>query len=58
MARLIGLTVLLMSVAGYALAGQAVSPEIDASAGVAAVALISGGILVLRTRRRKKSQRE
>jgi hypothetical protein len=58
MARLIGLTVLLMSVAGYALAGQAASPEIDASSGVAAVALISGGILVLRTRSRRKSQQE
>jgi hypothetical protein len=54
MTRLIGLTILLTGVAGYALAGSAPSPEIDASSAVGAVALISGGILVLRTRRRGK----
>jgi hypothetical protein len=58
MATLIGLTILLVGVAGYALAGVSSSPEIDASSAVGAVALISGGILVLRTRRRRKSQEE
>jgi hypothetical protein len=52
--RLIGLTVLLMGVAGYALAGTPAVPEIDASSGAAAVALIAGGILVLKGRRRKQ----
>jgi hypothetical protein len=59
MARLIGLIILLVGVAGYALAGaSSQSPEIDASSGVAAVVLLSGGVLVLRTRRRRKSQQE
>ena len=52
MTRLIGMAMLLLGAAGYALAGQ-LSPEIDASSGVAAVALLSGGLLVLRGRRRK-----
>jgi hypothetical protein len=51
--RVIGLTMLLLSIAVYALAGNP-APEIDASSGVAAVALLSGGLLVLRTRRRKQ----
>jgi hypothetical protein len=44
---------LLMSICGFAFAGVAQSPEIDASSGVAAVALLSGGLLVLQTRRRR-----
>jgi MYXO-CTERM domain-containing protein len=51
--RVIGLTVLLLGTAAYALAGIT-TPEIDASSGVAAVALLSGGLLVLRARRRKQ----
>jgi len=43
---------ILAGAAGYALAGIG-APEIDASSGVAAVALLSGGLLVLRSRRRK-----
>lgn len=55
MTRLIGWTILLMGVTGCALAGgTSSSPEIDASSAVAAVALISGGMLVLKTRRRGK----
>ena len=53
MNRLIGLTILLMGAAGYAFAG-AVSPEIDGSSAVAAVALLSGGMVVLWGRRRAK----
>ena len=52
MTRLFGMTMLLLGAVGYALAG-AVTPEIDASSGIAAVALLSGGLLVLRGRRRK-----
>ena len=53
MNKFLGLSLMLVSVAGYAFAGTPVGPEIDASTGVAAVALLSGGILVLRARRKK-----
>lgn len=53
MTRTIGMAMLLMGVAGNALAGLAPSPELDASSGVAAMTLLAGGLLVLRTRRRK-----
>jgi hypothetical protein len=43
-----------IAVAGCAFAGNAATPEIDASSGVAAVALLSGGMLVLRARRGAK----
>ena len=52
MAKTIGLAMLVLGVARYALAGT-VSPEIDASSGVAALALLSGGLLILRSRRRR-----
>jgi len=44
---------MLLGIATAAFAGNP-SPEIDASAGAAAVALIAGGVLVLRGRRRKQ----
>jgi len=54
MRRVIGIAILLVSVATFALAGFAVpAPEIDASTGVAALGLLSGGLLVLRSRRKK-----
>ncbi|HXP83861.1 MAG TPA: hypothetical protein VN841_04040 [Bryobacteraceae bacterium] len=53
MYKVLGLAVLVMGMATALFAG-ATSPEIDASTGVAAVALLSGGILVLRARRRKQ----
>jgi len=56
MAKIINLTVLLMSVGSYALAGVARAPEIDANTGIAAVALLGGGLLVLQTRRRRKAK--
>ena len=52
MRRLIGLTMILVSVSTFAFAGLSV-PEIDASSGVAALGLLSGGLLVLRSRRKK-----
>ena len=52
MTRVLGLAVLLASLAGFAFAGN-VSPEIDASSGVAALGLLTGGVIVLRSRRKK-----
>jgi LPXTG-motif cell wall-anchored protein len=55
MTRLLGFTVLLVSVASYAFAGIPVvtGPEIDGSTAIAAVGLLGGGLLVLRARRKK-----
>jgi len=53
MTRLIGVAILL-SVATYAFAGTVAAPEIDASSGVAAIGLLSGGLLVLRSRRKNQ----
>ena len=53
MNRIIGLTMLLMGIAGYSFAGIA-TPEIDGSSAVAGVALLSGGMVVLWGRRRAK----
>jgi len=55
-AKIVSLTVLLMSVGSYAFAGAPIAPEIDANTGVAAVALLGGGLLVLQTRRRKSDR--
>jgi len=44
--------ILLTGMATFAFAGNEV-PEIDANSAVAAVALVSSGILVLRSRRKK-----
>ena len=54
MHRLISLTMLLLGAAGYSLAGGVASPEIDPSSAVAAVTLLSGGLLVLRSRPRRQ----
>ena len=53
MTRVIGIAILLASVATFAFAGFVAAPEIDASSGVAALGLLSGGLLVLRSRRKK-----
>jgi LPXTG-motif cell wall-anchored protein len=50
--RLLGFTMLLMGAASLAMAGT-FAPEIDPASGVAALALLSGGLLVLRGRRKK-----
>lgn len=52
MRRLTGTVALLLGSACFAFAGF-VTPEIDASSGAAALALLSGGLLVLRSRRKK-----
>jgi len=51
--RLLGTIVLLLGTSGFLLAG-ATTPEIDPSSGAAALALLSGGLIVLRARRKKK----
>ena len=52
--KLLGITCLFLGTSMYAFAGFAVAPEIDASSGAAALALLSGGLVVLRARRAKK----
>jgi len=53
MTRFLGFTLLLASVAGVASGTTVPGPEIDASSGLAAVGLLCGAILVLRSRRKK-----
>jgi MYXO-CTERM domain-containing protein len=53
MARVIGMAIVLATVATFAFAGSVQTPEIDASSGVAALGLLSGGLLILRSRRKK-----
>ena len=52
MTRVIGMAMILVSVAGYSLAGN-IAPEIDGSSAMAAVGLLAGGLLVLRSRKKK-----
>jgi hypothetical protein len=51
--KFIGLGGLVIATASFAFAGGTVAPEIDGASAVAAVALLSGGLLVLRARRGK-----
>lgn len=53
MTRLLGLTLILASAAGVVFAGAPSAPEIDASTGVAALGLLGGGLLILRSRKKK-----
>jgi hypothetical protein len=53
MVRVFGFAIILGSMAGYAFAGTIVAPEIDATTGVAAIGLVTGGLLILRSRRKK-----
>lgn len=50
--RLLGLSLLLAGAAGSAFANVA-APEIDGGSAASALVLLSGGLLVLRTRRKK-----
>jgi hypothetical protein len=52
MKKIVGWTMLMMGAATHALA-VAVVPEIDGSSAVAALVLLSGGLLVLGARRKK-----
>jgi hypothetical protein len=53
MKKLFGFALVLAGSAMTCAAGLAAVPEIDPAAGVSALALISGGLLVIRARRRK-----
>lgn len=52
MKKVVEIVLILAGTANVAFAGVISAPEIDASAGVAAIALLTGGILVIRGRRR------
>ncbi len=54
MKKLISITCVLLGSSICAFAGNVIAPEIDASSGAAALALLSGGLVVLRARRAKK----
>lgn len=54
MSNLMKIAVLMLCAAGCSFAGITQGPEIDPSTGVAAIALLSGGLLVLRSRRSKQ----
>ncbi len=55
MKNYIGLALLLIGSAGVISAGVVTTaPEIDAAAGVGALTLLAGGLLVIRARRNKK----
>lgn len=52
MTKLFGMMVVLAGMATALMAGNP-APEVDASTGAAALALLAGGVLVLRGRRKK-----
>lgn len=53
MKRIVGFTLMFAAMASIALADNVAAPEIDASSGVTAITLLAGGLVVLRSRRRK-----
>lgn len=52
--RFLALSVLLLGANMAALAGVSPVPEIDPSTGASALALLSGGLLILRSRKNRK----
>ena len=52
MTRAIGMVMIVVSLAGASFAGLS-APEIDGSSGMAAVGLLAGGLLVLRSRKKR-----
>ena len=52
--RQFGFLVALCGMAGFAYAGTFGTPEIDANTAGSALALVSGGLLILRARKNKK----
>ena len=52
MTRVIGITIIMVSVAGISFAGT-IAPEIDGSSAIAAVGLLAGGLLVLGSRKKR-----
>jgi hypothetical protein len=53
MHKILGLALLMIAASGSCFAGIVAVPEIDPAAGTAAIALIAGGLLVIRSRRKK-----
>jgi hypothetical protein len=53
MTRFLGLTALIAGLASAAFAGVSSTPEVDATSGAAAIAVVAGGILILRSRKKK-----
>jgi len=53
MYRILGLSLLLAGAASSAFALDVVAPEIDGASAVSAIVLLSGGLLVLRARRKR-----
>ncbi|HLK17577.1 MAG TPA: LPXTG cell wall anchor domain-containing protein [Bryobacteraceae bacterium] len=53
MTRITAFAFILIGTAGFAVAGGPVVPEIDPAMGIGALALLSGGLLVIRARRKK-----
>lgn len=51
--KVFGLTLLLACAASSAFAAEVAAPEIDGASAISAVVLLSGGLLILRARRRK-----
>ena len=51
--KFLGLSLLLVSAASFASAVPVAAPEIDGASATSAIALLSGGLLVLRARRKK-----
>jgi hypothetical protein len=53
MIRVLGFTLVFVSVVGSALGVAPAAPEVDAASGAAALGLLCGGLLILRSRRKK-----
>ncbi len=53
MLKVLGFGLLLVGAASSAFAGTIVAPEIDGTTAASAMVLLSGGLLVLRARRKK-----
>ena len=53
MQKVLGIALIVVGASSALMAGVAAVPEIDASTGASAIAIVAGGILVLRARRKK-----
>ena len=53
MQKVVGMALMIVGASSALMAGVAAVPEIDASTGASAIAIVAGGILVLRSRRKK-----
>jgi hypothetical protein len=51
--KLVGMVLLFVGISSFAIAGGNAVPEISPASGVAALAMVSGAILVIRGRRKK-----